>query len=97
MQFTAHGQTHTVWYSDSPLAISPDGKLLAQVGIPLNEMEIWDIASGQKVQGFMTHEEQLQFIAFSRDGRSLLTFGWEAPFQGETEYSVKVWDVATSK
>ena len=104
MEFTADGQTHTVWFSDSPMAVSPDGKLLVELGSPLNQVEVWDTASGQKIQTFEGHRMGVLYLAFSKDGRSLVTIGqdsmpkWVAgAFQGITEYGVKVWDVATWK
>jgi WD40 repeat protein len=105
VQFTADGQTHTVWFSDYPMAVSPDGKLLAQLGYPLNKVDIWDTSSGQKVQTLLAHKVGVQYLAFSRDGRSLLTIGQNSMrtvlaydnVQGTNEFGVKVWDVATWK
>jgi WD40 repeat protein len=104
-QFTADGQTHTVWFSDSPMAISPDGKLLAELGYPANNVNIWDTSSGQTVQIFSAHKVGVQYLAFSADGRSLLTIGQDSlrtvladrTIQGINEFSVKVWEVATWK
>ena len=103
-QFTIDGQSHTIWLSNSPMAVSPDGKLMVQLGYPLNQLEIWDSAPGQKIQSFEGHKMGVLYLAFSKDGRSLVTMGQDSmrtfvngAFQGNTEYGVKVWDVATWK
>jgi WD40 repeat protein len=104
MQFTGDRQTQTVWFSDSPMAVSPDGKLLVELGSPTNHVDVWDAVSGQKMQSFEGHKVSVLYQAFSKDGRSLVTIGqdsmpkWVAgAFQGNNEYGVKVWDVATWK
>ncbi len=106
LKFAADGKTQTVWHSAYQLAVSPDGKLLAQPGgQSLNKVEIWDTVSGQELQTFAAHKMVINSLAFSRDGHWLLTSGQESirtlvdlhTFSGTTEYSVKLWDVATWK
>jgi WD40 repeat protein len=61
--------------------------------------------TGQKLQTFVAHKMVTNSLAFSRDGRWLLTTGQESlrvpvdlhTFSGTTEYRVKLWDVATWK
>jgi len=103
-QFTIDGQSHTIWLSNSPMAVSLDGRLLVQLGNPTNQLEIWDTASGRKIQSFEGHKVGVLYLAFSKDGRSLVTIGQDSmrtfvngAFQGNIEYGVKVWDVATWK
>jgi WD40 repeat protein len=105
-QFAANGKTQTVWYSAGPLAVSPDGKLLAEQGQQsFSNVELWDTGTGQKLQTFAAYKMATSSLAFSRDGRWLLTIGQESlrtpvdlhTFSGTTEYRVKVWDVATWK
>jgi WD40 repeat protein len=106
LQFAADGKTQTVWYSVVPLAVSPDGKLLAQLGQQsFSNVELWDTNAGQKLQTFPAYKMATSSLAFSRDGRWLLTTGQESlrtpvdlhTFSGTTEYRVKVWDAATWK
>ncbi len=106
LKFTADGKTQTVWYSVYPLAVSPDGKLLVEPGQQsLSNVEVWDANTGQKLQTFAAHKMVTNSLAFSRDGRWLLTTGQESlripvdlhTFSGTTEYRVKVWDVSTWK
>jgi WD40 repeat protein len=108
LQFAADGKTQTVWYSAGPLAVSPDGKLLAELGQrSFRDVELWDTNTGQKLQAFAAHKMVTDSLAFSRDGRWLLTTGQESQrtlvdphtptFTGTTEYTVKVWDARTWK
>ena len=106
LQFAANGKTQTVWYSVVPLAVSPDGKLLAELGQQsFSNVELWDTSTGQKLQTFAAHKMAASSLAFSRDGRWLLTTGQESlrtpvdlhTFSGTTEYRVKVWDASTWK
>ena len=106
LKFEADRKTQTVWYGAYQLAVSPDGKLLAQPGQQsLSNVEIWDVNTGQKLQTFAAHKMVTSSLAFSRDGRWLLTTGQESlkvpvdlhTFSGTTEYRVKLWDVATWK
>lgn len=106
LKFAADGKTRTVWYSVHQLAVSPDGKLLAEPGgQSLSNVEIWNTDTGEKLQTFAAHKMVINSLAFSRDGRWLLTTGQESQrvpvdlhtFSGTTEYRVKVWDVATWK
>jgi len=106
LQFAADGETHTVWYGVGPLAASPDGKLLAELGQQsFSNVELWDTTTGQKLQTFAAHKMATGSLAFSRDGKWLLTVGQESQkvpvdprtFSGTTEYKVKVWDAAIWK
>ncbi|HEX4707681.1 MAG TPA: hypothetical protein VH229_08105 [Candidatus Udaeobacter sp.] len=54
------------------VAFSPDGRYLAAAGRDRNA-QIWEIATGQRVQAPLNHSETVSEIAYSRDGRSLLT------------------------
>ena len=69
-------------------ALSSDGKIVAasREGV----VSWWETASGKKLHKLQTGQNGLLQLAFSADGRSLLTLGTG----GET---VAVWDVATGK
>ena len=104
LQFTVDSQTHTVWFCDSPMGVSPDGKLLVELGYPLNNVDVWDTSSGQKVSTFSAHDAGTNYLAFSPDGRWLLTLGQDYRYPQEYKvyprtnlYTAKVWDVATWK
>jgi WD40 repeat protein len=105
LQFAADGKPQTVWYGAVPLAVSPDGKLLAELGQPFNKVELWDTNTGQKLQTFAAYKMGTSSLSFGRDGRWLLTTGQESlrtlvdlhTFSGTPEYRVKVWDASTWK
>jgi WD40 repeat protein len=69
----------------SQAALSADGKLVAasRGGIVCQ----WETATGKQLRAFHTREKRLDQLAFSADGKSLLTLG---PGQ-----AVAVWEVAT--
>ena len=107
-EFAAEGQTQSVWSGMSSLAISPEGKFLATQKVGTGSVELWDLASGQKLPilpVLPAHRIYLTILAFSPDGRSLLTGGVETQMPGPpgvfhpptAEFAIKVWDVATWK
>ena len=69
------------------LAFSPDGKHLARAGWG-GIAEVWDTATGRKVQTFKGHSGGIQAIAFSPDGTRLAT--------GGADGTVRLWDIAQS-
>jgi WD40 repeat protein len=101
-EFTADGAKHTVWSAPSPVSVSPDGKsLAAKVGIA-GDVDIWDLHSGQKVRTIAAHKIGASIVAFSGDGKWLLTAGQETPVTyfrmgqiSPVQTRVKVWDTAT--
>lgn len=76
-EFTVDGETHTVWSGMSPLAASPDEKLLAaQAGIG-GSLDVWDMASGKKLTTLAALPVSISAVAFSGDGRWLMAAGAE--------------------
>jgi WD40 repeat protein len=69
------------------VAFSPDGKLLA---VSASEMVVlWEVATGKDVRLVQGHQKQISDVAFSPDGRRLVSGGWDR--------LVIVWDVATGR
>ena len=71
-------ESHILWGSGLAMAVSPDGKWLAQPAdgrVPSGAVDIWDTATGQKLQNIPAHRLALIKLAFSRDGRWLVTVG----------------------
>jgi RNA polymerase sigma factor (sigma-70 family) len=66
-------------------ALSPDGKTVAasQGGVVC----LWETASGRKLRQLQTGQKRLDQLAFSADGKSLLTLG--------PGHATAVWDMAT--
>jgi RNA polymerase sigma factor (sigma-70 family) len=65
------------------LAFAPDGKVLATAGGGSNNVMLWDAKTGKDL-GTLDHAAYVWSVAFSRDGRTLVTAGddavivWEA-------------------
>jgi WD40 repeat protein len=103
-EFMADDGKHAVWSGPSPVASSPDGKLLvSQFGMGGN-LDIWDMASGQKLTTLAAHQMSVSSLSFSNDGRLLVTTGQETAPAGNfatanrgNEWRMKVWDVASWK
>jgi WD40 repeat protein len=103
-EFTADDGKHAIWSASSPVASSPDGKLLvAQLGLSGN-LDVWETTSGQKLTSLPAHKMSISSLTFSSDGRWLVSAGQESPPAGNfggvdrgNEWGMKVWDVATWK
>jgi eukaryotic-like serine/threonine-protein kinase len=70
----------------SPLAISPDGKLLA---VGFSSLKLYDLPSGQERMAPPGHIGLVWAIAFDRDGKHLAS--------GGADRTVRIWDVASGK
>ena len=103
--FVSEGVSRIVWGSSSAMAVSPDGKWLAQPAVPTGAVEIWDATSGQKLQSIPAHKLAVTKLSFSRDGRWLITVGQDSNpmmVQGQPGVMlsyprVSVWNTATWK
>lgn len=72
--------------SDSSLAFSGEGKLLAAGGMPFH---IWDLATGKDLLAETGHQQPIIALAFSSDGKSAATVG--------EDWTVRTWDRGTGK
>jgi WD40 repeat protein len=99
-------ESHTLWGSGPAMAISPNGKWLAQPAegrTPTGAVDIWDAATGQKTQTIPAHRLAVIKLSFSRDGRWLVTVGQDnnpMMVQGQPGVMigyprVSVWDTAS--
>ena len=70
-------------------AISPDGRTLATASPAGNEAQIWDVQSGKSVMRLAGHLGVIWKVAFSRDGRHLVT--------ASKDKTARIWDVATGQ
>lgn len=98
-EFTADDGRHTIWSSPSPAASSPDGKILVEQFGMGGTLRVWDMTSGQMLTTLDAHKISLTGVAFSADGRSLLTLGQESRvvpgMVDNVQWGLKVWDTQT--
>jgi WD40 repeat protein len=66
------------------VAIAPDSQLVA-VGTP--GISLWDRESGQRIRGFEGHSNWVVSLAFSPDGKKLVS--------GSGDSTARIWDVET--
>lgn len=71
------------------LDYSPDGKYIVAAGSIRTSLDLWDISTGRLAGTFAGHTERVISAAFSRDGRYLLSGGFDN--------TVKLWDVAAGR
>ena len=73
-------------FQDNPLRFSPDGRhIAAAIG---SMVMIWDALTGQEVLTLRGHRGSITAMAYSPDGRRLVTSAFP-----EAESTVKVWDL----
>jgi outer membrane protein assembly factor BamB len=82
------------------LAFSPDGKTLA-LGTWSGQVKLLDLSTGKEVPGPTRHNDWVCSVAFSPDGKFLVSAGGSefrpARNKGTTTGQVKLWDRASGK
>jgi WD40 repeat protein len=86
-----------------PIALSPDGRLMATGGVIARfqggavdpPIRVWELASGQEVATLEGHEESTRGLAFSPDGRILISSS--GTYHSENDARVRAWDVASGR
>jgi WD40 repeat protein len=74
-------------YTIASVAFSPDSRQVASAS-PVNEVYVWDIDTGN-VTATLARNEQPRTLAFSHDGKRLITAGEQT--------LCKVWDIAAAR
>lgn len=94
-RFTANEGIHTVWSGSAAIAISPDEKLLvAQSGTGGN-IDVWDMTQARKIATISAHKMSVAALAFSSDGKWLVTGGQEMlATDSNVSWSTRIWDTA---
>jgi RNA polymerase sigma factor (sigma-70 family) len=71
------------------VALSPDGRTAAIANDGKNNLELWDIETGEQLRSLVGHKGYVFQPAFSPDGNTLATCGQDK--------TLRLWDVATGK
>ncbi|HEX5271655.1 MAG TPA: PQQ-binding-like beta-propeller repeat protein, partial [Gemmataceae bacterium] len=71
------------------LAITPDGKTVATVGLSKTSLRLWDAATGKELLPVGGHQRPILDAAFTPDGRRVVTSSWDE--------TTRVWEAATGK
>jgi len=69
------------------VALSPDGRHVLSAGAD-NTLKLWEVESGRQVRTFVGHEDYVKTMAFSPDGRYVVSG------DGKT---LKLWEIATGR
>ena len=71
------------------VAVTPDGRLAVSLGGSSNEIKVWDVSSGSERHELLIHDDHVQSVAISADGRTAVS--------ANRNTTLSVWDVATTK
>ncbi|MDP8269492.1 MAG: caspase family protein [Candidatus Tenebribacter davisii] len=71
----------------SKIVFSPDGNQILLVSY--GTFILWDASTGREIRTFVSDTKQIYSVAFSPDGRYVLS--------GGKNYSIKLWDVSSGK
>lgn len=75
------------------MAVSRDGRYLAGASnrerLEKYGVDVWDVATGQEVGSFIGHSQMVKSVAFTPDGRRILT--------ASGDQTIRVWDTGTGR
>jgi WD40 repeat protein len=80
---------HFGFLGQSSMTLSSDGKWLATGGGFDKTARLWEAATGREIRVFEGHTDQVTAVALSKDGKWLVTGGWDD--------TARLWEVATGK
>jgi WD40 repeat protein len=75
--------------SANAVAISSDGRTAVSGG-EYGFLRIWDVSTGKELKKIKAHQKNVRSVAFSRNGRYILT-------AGDEDKTVKLWEASTGK
>jgi WD40 repeat protein/uncharacterized caspase-like protein len=84
--FSPDGKTLALGVGGYASVTTKDGEFLAKVA---GEIRLFDVASGAEVHRFEGHDDFIQSLSFSSDGRILAS--------GNADKTVDLWDIATGR
>ena len=76
------------------VAFSPDGKFVLTANADF-KLHLWEVSSGQEVRQFVGHEAAVHSVAFSSDGRQILSGSGDVWQDKDT--TIRLWDVASDR
>jgi WD40 repeat protein len=83
------------------VSLSRDGALLALAGRDDSALHVWDLARGQERPAFAGHRGSGLTVAFTRDGKAVLTVSQDPDASGPVsewaDWSFRLWDAASGK
>jgi len=79
-----------VWHVVS----SPDGRTALSGGLD-RVARLWNSATGREIRAFRGHRDSVVRVAFSPDGRRILTGDGEQVVDGKLPENLRLWDVAS--
>ena len=71
------------------VAYSPDGQTLASSGSSDGTIQLWNVENGRHIRTFEGHSEMVSTLAFSPDGRTLVS--------GSKDDTLRMWDTNTGR
>lgn len=71
------------------LAFSRDSRLLATTNKANNEVSLWDVQTGDRLSHWHAHKNTVLALAFSPDGKWLVTGSWDC--------DLNVWDMTSAQ
>ncbi len=96
-------EAFSFWGATYATALSPDRKFLATGAIRGGNVSVWDTSTGQLLRTFAAHDVGISIVAFSPDGRWLLTAGQDSRIDpanvgasmANLKHSIKLWETGT--
>jgi WD40 repeat protein len=55
--------------------------------VTISRLKLWDVATGREIRTFFGHEEPVNSVAFSSDGRTALS--------GSKDDTLRLWDLTS--
>ncbi|MCA2717734.1 hypothetical protein [Microcystis sp. M169S2] len=86
------------------VSISPEGKTLVDDSDEDKTIKLWDVETGQEIRTLKGHDEPVNSVDFSPDGKTLVSssFSWDKEdedtgMSGSGDKTIKLWNVETGQ
>ena len=81
----------------SCVAISPDGRFILVAGGFQHVIRLLDARNGKEIRSFSGHLRKINSVAFSADGRLVVSGSSRSTIHEVDEYSLRIWEVGTGR